>query len=352
MTDPIITFPMFGDGFRLDFPSSFTIFNWTVHWYGVIIALGFLLATIYAIKRSKIFGLTEDNIIDVLLFGVVPAILGARIYYVIFEWDAYKDNLLSIFQIWNGGLAIYGGVIGCVIGILIFAKVKKVKITPTLDVVSLGLLIGQAVGRWGNFTNREAMSEKLTGSALSLPWKMGLVTSSGTSYYHPCFLYESIWNVIGLIILHFVSKKRKYDGQIFLMYLVWYGLGRVWIEGLRGDSLYIAGTNLRVSQLVALLCVVVGGIILIANAVSRHHEPEDMWVNRNMRKVTVEDAPAADPEEFDEELSDAFRILTKKDVDTDFYMPPGYYDVDDEPAEKEAPSEEIDIAENQEQEDK
>ena len=320
MSDPIITFPLFGDNFRLDFPSYFTVFGWKVHWYGVIIAVGFLLAVIYAMKRAKDFGLTEDSIIDLLLCGVIPAVVCARAYYVIFEWDSYKGNFASVFQIWNGGLAIYGGVIGCVIGILIFSKVKKVKMTPTLDVVSLGLLIGQAIGRWGNFTNREAMSEKLTGAAASLPWRMGLTTEYGTSYYHPCFLYESLWNVIGFVLLHFYSKKRrKYDGQIFLMYLVWYGLGRVWIEGLRSDSLYIPGTNLRVSQIIALLCIIVGGIILIYNQVAKHHEPEEMWVNRDKK---AEPEPVAEisvtDDEFDEELSDAFRMLSHKDEDSAF----------------------------------
>lgn len=319
MSDPIITFPLFGDAFRLDFPSYFTVFGWKVHWYGVIIAIGFLLAVIYAMKRAPQFGLTEDSIIDLLLCGVIPAVVCARAYYVIFEWDSYKDDFWSVFQIWNGGLAIYGGVIGCVIGILIYSRVKKVKKTPVLDLVSLGLLIGQAVGRWGNFTNREAMSERLTGAAANLPWRMGLVTEAGTYYYHPCFLYESLWNIIGFILLHFYSKKRKYDGQIFLMYLVWYGLGRVWIEGLRSDSLYIPGTNLRVSQIIALLCIIVGGIILIYNQVSKHHEPEEMWVNRDKKK---QPEPAAElsvtDDEFDEELSDAFRMLSHKDEDSAF----------------------------------
>ena len=319
MSEPIITFPLLGDGFRLDFPSYFTVFGWKIHLYGVIIAIGFLLAVFYGMKRARQFGLTEDGIIDLLLCGIIPAVVCARAYYVIFEWDSYKDNLWSVFQIWNGGLAIYGGIIGCVIGILIYCKIKKVKKTPVFDIVSLGLLIGQSIGRWGNFTNREAMSERLTGAAANLPWRMGLVTEAGTFYYHPCFLYESIWNAIGFVLLHFYSKKRKYDGQIFLMYLVWYGLGRVWIEGLRSDSLYIPGTNLRVSQIVALLCVIVGVIILIYNQVSKHHEPEEMWVNRDKVKETEPAAElAVTDDEFDEELSDAFRMLSHKDEDSAF----------------------------------
>ena len=320
MSEPTITFPILGDNFRLDFPSYFTVFGWKIHIYGILIAIGFVLAVLYAMRRAKDFGLTEDSIIDLLLSGIIPAVIGARAYYVIFEWDMYKDNFWSIFQIWNGGLAIYGGIIGGLIGVIVYCKVKKIKITPNLDIVSLGLPIGQCIGRWGNFTNREAMSEALTGAAANIPWRMGLTTEYGTRYYHPCFLYESIWSAIGFVILHFYSKKhRKYDGQIFLMYIVWYGLGRVWIEGLRGDSLYVPGTNLRISQVVALLCVIVGAILLIYNQVAKHHEPEEMWVNRNKKKEPVPEAEISVTEdEFDEELSDAFRMLSHKDEDSAF----------------------------------
>lgn len=325
MSEATITFPLLGDGFSLSFKPYFELFGWKFYWYGVIIAVGFLLAVIYAMKRSKQFGLTEDNIIDLLIFTVVPAIICARIYYVVFQWDEYKDNFWSVFMIWKGGLAIYGGIIGAVLGAIVFSKVKKVSLTATLDVGGLGLLIGQAVGRWGNFTNREAMSDALSASS-NVPWKMGLTNQYGTFYYHPCFLYESLWNALGLLILHFVSKKRKYDGQIFLMYIVWYGLGRVWIEGLRSDSLMIPGTNLRVSQLVALLCIIVGGALLIYNAIGKRHDPEDMWVNRDKKRAGIiarETALAAkkqelEADEFDEDLEDAFRMLSYKQTVKDY----------------------------------
>ena len=318
MEIPGITFPLLGD-FELNFLPYFTVFGWKIYWYGVIIAVGFLLAVIYAVKRAPAFGMSEDDVIDTLLWAVPMGIVCARLYYVIFYRDASGNNpyfdgfndLRDIVAVWEGGLAIYGGVIGGVAGLVIATRMKKISSRAMLDVVSFGLLIGQAIGRWGNFTNREAH-----GTETMAPWRMGLVYSYKTFYYHPTFLYESLWNALGFLILHFWSKKhRKYDGQMFLCYLAWYGLGRLFIEGLRTDSLYVGGTNLRVSQLLAgLTCLFAVGAMLYIK-VFRHPEPEQLWVNRD-RKAAAE-APAAAAEEpelmsgeqFDEELSDAFRIL-------------------------------------------
>ena len=246
---PSISFPGLGIG-EINPPQYFTVFGRPIYFYGVIIALGFLLAFIYGYRRIKQFGLTSDQLTDGIIFAVPAAIICARLYYVIFYWELFKDDPISVLYIWEGGLAIYGGVIGAVLGLLLFSKIKKVKMAPCLDIAGLGLLIGQCVGRWGNFMNRECFGEAITDGFFL---RMGLTNQSTgvTTYWHPTFLYESVWNLIGFVLLHFLSKKRKFDGEIFLMYLAWYGLGRVWIEGLRTDSLYLFGTGIRVSQLLA-----------------------------------------------------------------------------------------------------
>ena len=324
MEIPSITFPILGDGFKLDFLPYFTIFGWRVYWYGVIIAVGFLLAVVYCLRRTKDFGITQDDLVDMLICAVPLGVICARLYYVIFfrEEDGtnpYFDgshDLLDIIKIWEGGLAIYGGIIGGFLGAAISSKLKKIPFRVFADLGSLGFLIGQAVGRWGNFTNREAHGVDTT-----VPWRMGLVYSFKTFYFHPTFLYESLWNVIGFILLHFWSKKhRKYDGQLLLMYIAWYGLGRAMIEGLRTDSLYVGSTNLRVSQLVAILTFLIAAAILLVVRVAKHPEPEDMWMNRDRKaemqaKAAEEQRKKEEEEEeenFDEELSEAYRILTMK----------------------------------------
>ena len=259
----IITFPMFGKGFAISPPEDFTVFGFTLHWYGTIIAIGFLLAYIYASKRSKQFGLTQDNLLDMLLCAVPAAVIGARLYYVIFNYSLYKDNFWDIFKIWSGGLAIYGAIIGGAIAVIIYCKVKKTSIGAYFDIGALGLLIGQTVGRWGNFLNREAF-----GGETEIFCRMGLTDASGnTIYVHPTFLYESVWNLLGLLLLHLFSKssKRRYDGQVFAMYVAWYGFGRVLIEGLRTDSLYLFNTGLRVSQVLGGLSVLAAVVYLAVN---------------------------------------------------------------------------------------
>lgn len=293
MRSATITFPMLGDWFAVNPPATFHLFGWTFYWYGAIIACGFLLAALYCFKRSSQFGISGDNLMDLLIFAVPSGIIGARLYYVIFNFSEYVDNPIDIVKIWEGGLAIYGGVIGGIIAAAIFCRVKRIPIGPILDLGSFGLLIGQAVGRWGNFINREAF-----GAETTVPWRMGLTPkgSDVTFYVHPTFLYESLWNALGLLLLHIFSKKnrRKYDGQIFLFYMCWYGLGRLYIEGLRTDSLYLPGTDIRVSQLLAGLSLLAGLIILFINKVFRRHEPERLWVNR-VRAMKAAQASAGGP---------------------------------------------------------
>jgi phosphatidylglycerol:prolipoprotein diacylglycerol transferase len=272
-----ITFPNLGISMN---PSriAFTVLGKDIYWYGVIIACGFVLAVIYAMTRAKQFGLNDDNILDMLFAAVPTAIICARLYYCIFYWELYADDPISVLYIWEGGLAIYGGVIGAVAAVAVFCKIKKMPLGPMLDVGGLGLFIGQMVGRWGNFMNREAFGAE-TASFL----KMGLEDATGqVTYYHPTFLYESVWNLIGFIGLHFYSKRRKFDGEVFLLYVAWYGLGRSWIEGLRTDSLYLFGTGIRISQLVAIVSFVVS--IGLVGYIRKKKNPaeEDLFVNRQI----------------------------------------------------------------------
>ena len=288
----LISFP--GLGLELDPPSTIQLGPLTIHFYGLIIAVGMLLAVLYASKRSKEFGLKEDDLIDGVLWVTPFAIICARLYYCIFEWDQYASNPISILYIWNGGLAIYGGVLGAVIGLSVFCKVRKIKATAMMDVVSLGLLIGQLVGRWGNFMNREAF-----GAPTDFFLRMGLYnTATGAvEYYHPTFLYESLWNFVGFLLLHFLSKKRKYDGQVALGYVAWYGLGRAFIEGLRMDSLYWG--PFRVSQVLAgISCVAAVAVLLWLGF--RPHDPAKMLVNQ-AKEAKSEEAPKTEDETHENE---------------------------------------------------
>ncbi len=248
-----VSFPGLGLEFNIN-PVAFSIGSKEIYWYALIIVAGFLLATYYGMKRAESFGADKEKILDALLIAVPAAIICARAYYVIFEFDNYRDNLISVLYIWEGGIAIYGAIIGAAVSFAIYAKVTKTELLPMFDIGALGLMIGQSIGRWGNFVNGEAY-----GSPTDLPWRMvvnGVVA-------HPTFLYESIWNAIGFVILHFYSKHRKFKGEIFFLYVAWYGLGRFFIEGLRTDSLYIANTGIRVSQLIGGLAFIVSVVILI-----------------------------------------------------------------------------------------
>ena len=254
-----ISFPSLG--IDIDPIREFSLGPLSIHLYGLLIALGLLLAVVYGIRRASQFGLTGDQILDGVLCVTPFAILCARAYYCIFRWEElYADNPISVFYIWNGGLAIYGGVLGAVLGVIAYCRVRRISLGATLDVVSIGFLIGQSIGRWGNFFNREAFGAE-TDSFL----RMGLTDplTGITTYHHPTFLYESLWNALGFLLLHKLSKKREYDGHIALGYVVWYGLGRTFIEGLRTDSLYIPGTTLRVSQvLAAVSCLAAAGVLV------------------------------------------------------------------------------------------
>ena len=280
-----ITFPNLGITVNPN-PVAFTVFGKDIYWYGIIIAVGFLLAVLYMMRRAPVFGLTQDDVLDEVLWAVPVGVICARLYYCIFYWELCADNPISVLYIWEGGLAIYGGVIGGALTIIILSKIKKIKTGTLLDVAAMAVIIGQIFGRWGNFMNREAH-----GAVTDCFFKMGLENAAGeVIYYHPTFLYESVWNLVGFIGMHFLTKKRKFDGQIVLTYLAWYGLGRVWIEGLRTDSLYLFGTGIRVSQLVAALSVVLAGGALAYILLKKKPNPADLYVNRKEAAQTAEKA--------------------------------------------------------------
>jgi phosphatidylglycerol:prolipoprotein diacylglycerol transferase len=293
--DTKISFPILGENFVIDPPTYFTVFGVPVYFYAVIIALGFLLAVLYILKRRNMFGLTQDNILDMFIICVPAGIIGARLYYVIFNPADYigAGKWLNIFNVRQGGLAIYGGVIAAVIAVYLYSRKKKIPTAVFFDVGALGLLIGQAVGRWGNFINREAY-----GGETDIPWKMGLTSGDTTVYVHPTFLYESLWNAVGFVLIHIFSKRRrKYDGQLFLLYLAWYGFGRFWIEGLRTDSLYLFGSSIRVSQLVAVVTMGAAVYLLLLLKLRKKQTSGGLFVNRISASENTENVAGSEATE-------------------------------------------------------
>lgn len=248
-----IAFPGLGIDI-MNIKTTLTVFGFDIHWYGILIALGIILAYLFAVREGKRRDISPDTVLDIIIYGLPSAIICARLYYVIFSWDSYKNDLSEIYKIWNGGLAIYGGVIGAVISTAIYCNFKKISFFKIADLGAFGLLIGQAVGRWGNFVNAEAY-----GAETTLPWRMELVDLG--VFVHPTFLYESLWNIGVFLVLLWYRKKQKANGEIFFAYLAGYGLGRLWIEGLRLDSLMLG--SVRISQLLAAVCVLAGvGLIV------------------------------------------------------------------------------------------
>ena len=269
-----VSFPGLGIGeFKID-SVAFTIFGHPVAWYGVIITFGILMAALYVLYRAKQEGVKSDDILDLGIYVILFAVLGCRIFYVLTSLDEF-DSFWDVFKIWNGGLAIYGGIIAGAITIFVFCRLKKRNFYLFLDMIAPAVMLGQMIGRWGNFMNGEAH-----GSETDIFCRMGLRAGEYGEmvFYHPTFLYESLWNLTGFILINIFYKKKRYNGQIALMYLTWYGFGRMLIEQLRTDSLYLFGSlaevwYLKISSLIGLACFLLFGGILVYCAVKKVKQP-------------------------------------------------------------------------------
>ena len=293
-TDMPISFPgLFGDWSVNPNPVAIPIGN-GIRWYGIIICTGLILAVLFCCRQSKKYGITEDNIYDMMIWQIPLCIIGARLYYVIFYLDLFRNadgslNPGRMIAIWDGGLAIYGAIITAYLVLHIFCRKKKISFGAFADLGAMGLLIGQAVGRWGNFVNREAF-----GGETTLPWRMRVwVTASEYIEVHPTFLYESLWNLIGLgLIVFVIAKRRSFDGENACFYFICYGLGRAWIEGLRTDTLKLFGWELfgqpiRVSQLLSVALAAAALGVLIVNK-RRRRGREALFVNRKAAMEAAE----------------------------------------------------------------
>ena len=267
--ETVISFPGLGIPEFVVNAEIFSIGKFSVRWYGLLICMGMIFAFFYAVWRLRDHGIKSDQITDITLFTILFAIIGARLYYVLTSLDKYH-SFWDVFKIWEGGLGIYGGVIAGVLTVYVCARIKKINPLILFDAGAPGLMMAQAIGRWGNFMNGEAYGAELTGGPLYF-LRMGInphvdittVPANAMAYVHPTFLYESLWNVAGFILINIFYKKKKFHGEIILAYAAWYGFGRFFIELLRTDSLYIPGTNLKISCVVGLICFVAGTALLI-----------------------------------------------------------------------------------------
>lgn len=311
LEDMPISFPgLFGDWEFNPDPIAIHIGH-GIYWYGIILACAMLAGMFLCMKQAKRFGFSEDNVLDLTLWAVPCCILGARIYYVIFYLNFYRnaDGSLDwrrIIAIWDGGLAIYGAVIVGVIVVLIFAKVRKLRFAAMTDLAVMGLLLGQIIGRWANFINREAF-----GGLTDLPWRMRLwVSANQYIEVHPTFFYESLWNLVGLLLmLSVISRDRRFDGENTWFYFLWYGLGRSWIEGLRTDSLYLfnltfMGQPIRVSQALSIIMIVLAAFMLFYNIKIKKRTADSLLVNQKATAETAHLAAEAAANTKSEKLSD------------------------------------------------
>ena len=268
-----ISFPGIGiDSFTIN-PVAFSIGGIEVRWYGIIITLGIILSVFYCSYRAKQECISSEDLLDMAIFTVIFGIIGARLYYVLTSLSEY-DSFMEMIAIWNGGIAIYGAIIAGAITIFCVCKYKKISAPKAFDMVAPAVMLAQSLGRWGNFFNGEAYGYEVSPDSILYFIRMGLLPNIKSNfvihYFHPTFLYESLWNLIGFIIINSLYKKKKFDGQIVLMYISWYGFGRMFIEGLRTDSLYVGA--FRISQVVGFICFVVGTILLVYKLVKCRRE--------------------------------------------------------------------------------
>ena len=296
----VISFPMLGEGFALNPSGTYTLFGHTFYWYGAIIGLGFLLGVLYCFTRGpREFGPSTDNLTDAVLIGLPTTLIGARLYYVICHWQQYLGNtvwqtLWNWCKIWEGGSAIPGGLVLMGLCVWLYCRRKKIPFGAVMDTAVFGLMIGQIVGRWSNFMNREYIGEQT-----DIFCRMGLTTGGVTYYVHPLFLYESLWMLIGFIALHIWSRRggRKYDGQATLLYIVWYGLIRVLLEPIRTSPLLIPGTQLRASMVIMGAMCLAALIVLFLQS-KKPHPPEALYINRlKAEKDTLETNETKNTEE-------------------------------------------------------
>lgn len=292
-----VSFPGLGLSFDIN-RVAFSVFGTDIYWYGVMLGIALICAIIYATWRSKEFGINSDRMLDVILLGAIPAIIGGRLYYVLCRLDHYK-TFASWFDLRSGGIAMYGVLIGAFLGAVVFCKLRKVKVLPMFDIIALGVIMSQPMGRLANFMNQEAF-----GCNTTLPW--GMTSSTIQNYLasnaaslaqqgmivdpmmpvHPTFLYEALWTITGTIILNLYVKRRKFDGEIFLMYMIWYGTGRGIIESLRTDSLYVG--PFRTSQLVAAVTVIIGALLLIIMRSKLRKNPDSLKVYGHTKQCELD----------------------------------------------------------------
>lgn len=285
---------------------AFRLFNIDIYWYGILIAVGVVLAFAYAMKRSRKVGLISDNVFDTAFIAIIVGFIGARAYFCFFYNLDHPDaedkyTFITVFtKIHDGGLAIYGGIIFGVIAGIIVSKIKKTPFLPILDIAAPGFLIGQSIGRWGNFINQECYGVPTAGN---LPWgmigsKIALdpiyieatkqAGSNETVLVHPCFLYESLWCLVGFLLIHFIANKiRSFDGEVFLFYVLWYGAGRGWIEGLRTDSLYVG--SIKISQVIAIASAVLALIMIIYFKLAAKKENKPLYVNTDISREQIKE---------------------------------------------------------------
>ena len=305
--------------FRIS-PVAFTLFGKDIYWYGVIITVGIILSALYAFWRAKKLGIRIDDMYDYAIFIIIFGVLGARAFYVLTKLQNFH-SFYDVISIWNGGLAIYGGIIAGILVVIIVSKIKNIKILRVLDAIAPAVMIGQALGRWGNFFNQEAF-----GCNTTLPWgmkseatvsyleeyvsshqeeiqKLGMKINEN-GYVHPTFLYECLWNILGFILINIFYKKRKFDGQMFLMYITWYGFGRAFIEMLRTDSLFIPGTYIRISMVIGFVCFAGGLAAMIILGLRAKKEPEKIKEGAYYGKAEAKNDPNYKPAKKSKKTAD------------------------------------------------
>lgn len=292
MNTNIISFPNLGIHDLNINKVAISIFKLDIKWYGIILTLGIVAAVLYVYFKGKKFGVIDDDFLDIAIFTVISGILGARIYYVLTSLEDY-NSFSEVIAIWNGGLAIYGAIIGGAAAALIVLRMKKMNILKFFDALAPAVMLGQIIGRWGNFMNGEAYGSVKTfeffgrffdiSTSKNLPWIMQIGSGENAVLCQPTFLYESLWNLVGFVLINIFYNRKKYDGEILIWYVTWYGFGRMFIEGLRTDSLYIG--TIRISQLIGLLCFLCGAFLLILLKIKKYNKERPIYINEKTTEV-------------------------------------------------------------------